>query len=412
MTTMRRQSSSHSETVSWLCIVLMGIISAVHIWKLPPSLDSLSSELGIELVQAGILIGIIQVASIIGGLPTAWMGERLGLRRVILAGMVLLSFGSILGALASSPAMIFISRAVEGIGFLFCVVLGPALLRDRFEPPHVHRALTAWATFQGLAAFIGFTVGTFVVPEFGWRPMWIGAACITVLLIPFVIFLVPKDPAGSVGDAAASGATKTWQLVRVTISRPGPWLAGAIFACYSIQWMAVLGFLPRIYEQYGIQQPGAGLMSAFVGGVNIVGALGAGVLAHKGVKEKHLLVGALGAMAVTSFGLFAIPWQQTSHPALATFLFAVAFSAIGGAAPMLLTRMIGELAQPNGSSAVVMGLMQQIFNLGNFLGPFLIAWFAVQTGGWESSWMLTGTFSLLGIVGTMILLKEKPEREG
>ncbi|MFC3185262.1 MFS transporter, partial [Pseudoglutamicibacter albus] len=118
----------------------------------------------------------------------------------------------------------------------------PALLRDRFEPPHVHRALTAWATFQGLAAFIGFTVGTFVVPEFGWRPMWIGAACITLLLIPFVIFLVPKDPAGSVGDAAASGATKTWQLVRVTISRPGPWLAGAIFACYSIQWMAVLGF--------------------------------------------------------------------------------------------------------------------------------------------------------------------------
>ncbi len=411
MTTMRRQSSSHSETVSWLCIVLMGIISAIHIWKLPPSLDSLSSELGIELVQAGILIGIIQVASIIGGLPTAWMGERLGLRRVILAGMVLLSLGSILGALASSPAMIFISRAVEGIGFLFCVVLGPALLRDRFEPPHVHRALTAWATFQGLAAFIGFTVGTFVVPEFGWRPMWIGAACITLLLIPFVIFLVPKDPAGSVADAAAPGATKTWQLVRVTISRPGPWLAGAIFACYSIQWMAVLGFLPRIYEQYGIQQPGAGLMSAFVGGVNIVGALGAGVLAHKGVKEKHLLIGALGAMAVTSFGLFAIPWQQISHPALATFLFAVAFSAIGGAAPMLLTRMIGELAQPNGSSAVVMGLMQQIFNLGNFLGPFLIAWFAVQTGGWESSWMLTGAFSLLGIAGTMILLKEKPERE-
>ena len=389
----------------------MGIISAIHIWKLPPSLDSLSSELGIELVQAGILIGIIQVASIIGGLPTAWMGERLGLRRVILAGMVLLSLGSILGALASSPAMIFISRAVEGIGFLFCVVLGPALLRDRFEPPHVHRALTAWATFQGLAAFIGFTVGTFVVPEFGWRPMWIGAACITLLLIPFVIFLVPKDPAGSVGDAAASGATKTWQLVRVTISRPGPWLAGAIFACYSIQWMAVLGFLPRIYEQYGIQQPGAGLMSAFVGGVNIVGALGAGVLAHKGVKEKHLLIGALGAMAVTSFGLFAIPWQQISHPALATFLFAVAFSAIGGAAPMLLTRMIGELAQPNGSSAVVMGLMQQIFNLGNFLGPFLIAWFAVKTGGWESSWMLTGAFSLLGIVGTMILLKEKPEKQ-
>ena len=410
MTLMRGQSSSHSETASWLCVVLMGIISAVHVWKLPPALGSLSSELGIQLVQAGVLIGIIQVANIIGGLPTAWMGERIGLRRVILAGMVLLSVGSILGALASSPAMIFISRAVEGIGFLFCVVLGPPLLRDRFEPPHVHRALTAWATFQGLAAFIGFTVGTFVVPEFGWRPMWIGAACITLLLIPFVIFLVPKDPAGSVGDAAA-GSAKMWPLVRVTISRPGPWLAGVIFACYSSQWLAVLGFLPRIYEQYGIQQPGAGLMSAFVGGANILGALGAGVLAHKGVKEKHLLIGALGAMAVTSFGLFAIPWQQTSNPALATFLFAVAFSAIGGAVPMLLTRMIGELAQPDGSSAVVMGLMQQIFNLGSFLGPFLIAWFAVQTGGWESSWMLTGALSLLGIAGTMILLKEKPERE-
>ena len=58
-----------------------------------------------------------------------------------------------------------------------------------------------------------------------------------------------------------------------------------------------------------------------------------------------------------------------------------------------------------------MGLMQQIFNMGNFLGPFLIAWFAVQTGGWESSWMLTAGFSSLGILGTIWLLKGTPQRQ-
>lgn len=402
MTSTRSQTSS----ASWLCVVLVGIMSAVHIWKLPPALESLSEELGVGLVQAGVLIGVIQVASILGGLPTAWLGERLGLRRVIVAGLVLMSLGSLLGAFALSAAMVFVSRAFEGIGFLFCVVLGPALLRDRFEPPHVFRALTAWAMFQGLAAFIGFTAGTFVVPEFGWRPMWVGAAVVTLALIPCVLALVPRDE--EVGSAKGSG---TWRLVRVTISRPGPWLAGAIFACYSIQWMAVVGFLPRIYEQYGIQQPAAGMMSAVVGGVNILGALGAGLLVGRGVTVKRLVIVSFAAMALTSIGLFAVPWDHTAFPALASLVLAIAFSAIGGAVPALLTRMIGELAQPDGSSAVVMGLMQQIFNMGNFLGPFLIAWFAVRTGGWESSWILTAGFSSLGILGTIWLLKGTPQRQ-
>ena len=43
----------------------------------------------------------------------------------------------------------------------------------------------------------------------------------------------------------------------------------------------------------------------------------------------------------------------------------------------------------------VIGLMQQIFNVGNFVGPPLLAGIVTLTGGWQSTWWMTCGFGLL-----------------
>ena len=74
----------------------------MHIWKLPAALAGIQADLGTTLVQAGLLLGIIQVASVVGGLATAVGGEMAGLRRLLVSGLVLLSAASALGAAAPS----------------------------------------------------------------------------------------------------------------------------------------------------------------------------------------------------------------------------------------------------------------------------------------------------------------------
>ena len=47
--------------------------------------------------------------------------------------------------------------------------------------------------------------------------------------------------------------------------------------------------------------------------------------------------------------------------------------------------------------------MQQLFNVGNFIGPFILAWVAVLAGGWQASWVMTCAFSAVGIWLVLLL---------
>ena len=68
-----------------------------------------------------------------------------------------------------------------------------------------------------------------------------------------------------------------------------------------------------------------------------------------------------------------------------------------------MTRVVVDLAPPGGSAPASMGLTQQIFNIGNFTGPMLLASMATITGGWNATWLLTTGFALLGVLLTLLL---------
>src|SRR5699024_9935418 len=73
-------STTLSTNRDWVTVVAVGVVAAAHIWKLPVALPLLEVELGMSLVTAGMLVGIIQLASMVGGLFVAWGGELVGLR--------------------------------------------------------------------------------------------------------------------------------------------------------------------------------------------------------------------------------------------------------------------------------------------------------------------------------------------
>ncbi|NKX52259.1 MFS transporter, partial [Arthrobacter deserti] len=159
----------------------------MHIWKLPGALAMVQLDLSMTLVQAGLLGGVIQAASIAGGLPVALAGEALGLRRMLLLGLALLSTGSVTGALAPGAVLLLASRALEGIGFLLAVVGAPALIRRVAPPRQLNLALTGWATFHGAASLIGLAAGAFFLQVASWRLWWLAMVALTLVPVPFIL---------------------------------------------------------------------------------------------------------------------------------------------------------------------------------------------------------------------------------
>ncbi|MFL4473382.1 CynX/NimT family MFS transporter [Paeniglutamicibacter sp. MACA_103] len=391
---------------AWITIVLVAVVAATHIWKLPSALTIIDAELQLGLVRSGVLLGIIQVASMAGGLLVAWFGEMLGLRRLLMTGLTLLAIGSLFGALAPGVVVLMVSRALEGIGFLLCTVLAPPLIRRCCSPERMNIAMAGWGAFQGTAALIGFAGSALLLQVIDWRVLWLGVAILSLGMLLPLKRLVPADQAAAGDGSATASGRRIW----ITVRSVAPWIAGLAFACYSIQWMAVMGFLPTIYQGAGMDPLRAGLLSALVGGVNVIGALYAGVLIERGRRPRTLLVVCFTVMAFASIGLFGIRWTSDSGTA-ARLGFALVFSSVGGMGPTVLSRVAVDLAPPGGSVAAVIGLMQQIFNVGNFFGPFLIAWIAMQAGGWHASWLMMCAFSVLGIVFTWILTNHRAPRE-
>ncbi|MBT7487474.1 MAG: MFS transporter, partial [Rhodospirillales bacterium] len=91
-----------------------GIIAASHIGKLPPALPQISTELETGLVLSGWIASMISTMGFALGLVAGALADRLGQRRVLIFGLMMLTAGSLLGAFAESSTMMLVARFIEG----------------------------------------------------------------------------------------------------------------------------------------------------------------------------------------------------------------------------------------------------------------------------------------------------------
>ncbi|MES2051718.1 MAG: MFS transporter, partial [Pseudomonadota bacterium] len=145
------------------CVVAAGIVAALHIGKLPPALPVLERVLGISLLQAGFLLSLVQLAGMSLGLLTGLAVQRIGLKRSMVGGLLLLGCASALGALADSAAWLLATRALEGLGFLWVVLPGPGMLRQLVRRDRINSMLGVWGTYMPLGTSLALLLGPWVM---------------------------------------------------------------------------------------------------------------------------------------------------------------------------------------------------------------------------------------------------------
>lgn len=389
-----------------LVVVGVGVCSALHVGKLPVAIPYLQAELGLNLVQAGFLLSLVQLAGLSLGLVVGLLADRLGPRRVMLAGLCVLAAGSAGGALAPDVNRLLLSRVVEGAGFLLTVLPAPGLLRLHLhDPVRLSRALGWWGTYMPMGTALALLLGVPLMAWSGWRTTWWLLALAGLAAAAWLALRVPAPAAGS-GEAAAA-ASSLWPRLKRTLQAPGPWLVALGFLLYSGQWLAVIGFLPTIYVQSGLGATEVAVLSALAAAVNMVGNVAAGRWLARGARPGVLVAlgyGAMAAGAVVTFG-------AVGHPVL-QYLAVLLFSSVGGLIPGTLFGVAVVLAPGRDTVSTTVGWMQQFSALGQFIGPPAVAWWVTRVGGWQWTWVLTGACSLLGLLLAARLQREWRGRPG
>ncbi|MHB8438164.1 MAG: MFS transporter [Acidimicrobiales bacterium] len=97
-------------------------------------------------------------------------GDLLGRRRVFLAGIALFVLSSLLGGFAIDPAMLLVTRAVQGVGAALAAPSALSLLTTVFaDGPARLRALALYTTVSAAGAATGLVAGGVLTELVSWR---------------------------------------------------------------------------------------------------------------------------------------------------------------------------------------------------------------------------------------------------
>ncbi|QIS21169.1 MFS transporter [Nocardia terpenica] len=134
------------------------------------------------------------------------IGDRIGHRRVLLAGFAIFGAASLVCALAPSVGVVIAGRVVQGVGGALLLPGTMAVIVEAFpERGEQARALGTWAAFSSLALPAGPLLGGFLVGWFGWRPVfWINVP-LTAIAIAAILLVVPDRPGDRRGRLDVTG---------------------------------------------------------------------------------------------------------------------------------------------------------------------------------------------------------------
>lgn len=147
-----------------------------------PAFDAMGAELAASpaQIQQSLTAYLLPFA-----LALVWHGaisDAIGRRGFILAGLLLFFFGSLVCALAPSIQWLFAGRALQGLSAGIGIVVGRAMLRDRFDGEQAQKQLATVAILFSLTPALAPVCGGWLLPLVGWRGIFGFLALIGALL--------------------------------------------------------------------------------------------------------------------------------------------------------------------------------------------------------------------------------------
>jgi EmrB/QacA subfamily drug resistance transporter len=209
-----------------LVLVLALLVTSIDHTIINVALPSLVGELGAD--SAGLQWIVASYTVVFAGLllTAGSLGDRLGRRRALVAGVATFMAGSIGAALATSTGALVASRAVMGLGGALIMPTTLSILVNVFGDPRERaKAIAVWTAVSGLGIALGPIAGGALMRSFSWSAVfWINVPLLAAALVG-AFHVVPDsrdphatrlDPIGALLSIASIGS-----LVYAVIDAPG-----------------------------------------------------------------------------------------------------------------------------------------------------------------------------------------------
>lgn len=306
----------------------------------------------------------ISLSFVLGLFTGRWV-DRVGPRRVLLAGAASLVAGLLLTTLVDSLVLGYFTY---GIGVGFAIACGYVPMVATVGGWFVKKRATAIGFAVagiGLGTLVGSPLAARLIDATSWRTTYVifalgGGACMIV-----AAFVAERGPAA------------------VTVAAPRPLLELLRIRSFSIIYVSTIlvgygifipfVFLVRSAEGRGVDDVAAALLVGLIGGSSIVGRLGLGALADR-----------LGAIRlnIASFAVLAsshLIWLFAGSSYVLLVIYAITLGVGYGGFIALSPAVIAEVFGLDGLGGMI-GMQYTAAGVGALTGPPLAGWLIDRSG--------------------------------
>jgi MFS transporter, CP family, cyanate transporter len=351
-----------------IAVVVISINLRAAVASVGPELNAIRRDLGLSSAGASVLtaapVFCFGALAVLG----PWLTRRFGLRRAVLLSMLAILVGLIV-RIGPDIATLFIGTLIAAGGIASANVLMPVIIKRDFpDTTGLMMGLYTAALVGSAAAGAGLTVPIGQAFGSGWR---VGLGVWAVLAAVGVVIWLPHLRGDRVADVEAGHVPAQLRHDRLA------WLVTLFFGLQSLNFYAVLNWLPSLYQDHGYSAAAAGGLLSLSALVQLPVALVLPAIASRMHNQRSLVV---GAVLLTAIGFVGILVAPTTLAALWVVILGVGQGAAFAIALILLVLR----TRTHESTTQLSAMAQSVGYLIAGVGPLVVGVMHATSGGWTT----------------------------
>ena len=336
------------------------------------SIASLSTDLipglGLSFAALGVLIGLYFLPGVIVSLPAGAASRRLGDKRLVLVGLVLMTVGAVVSALAGDSTTLAIGRVVSGVGGVTLNVVMSKMVIDWFTGREVVLAMAIFVNSFPIGVGVAMLTLAPISAFAGWQAA-MGIVALTTFAALMAVWALcvphPNDAQVTGARSLAAAALRRSELFLVCV-------AGAIWGIFNGCFAILFGFAPSLLATNdGTSSATVGIVVGTAIWCSAASVQVGGLLGQRWVKPATLMM--TGAIAWSVCLLALAFWKSVGAEAL------VLAGIVMGLPVGTIMAMPAEVLRPE-TRALGMGYFYLWLYVGHGSLPPIAGWVQDATG--------------------------------
>ncbi|MGC7101006.1 DHA2 family efflux MFS transporter permease subunit [Amycolatopsis lurida] len=227
-------------------IALMAVIASVS--GLNVAQTHLAVEFGAAQTTVLWIINSYTLALAALLLPLGALGDRLGRKPVLIAGLGLFGAANVVASLAPTAEIMIVARVAAGIGAAMIMPITLAVITSTFPEERRGKAIGVWTGVAGGGGILGMFLSALLVDVADWRWLFVLPVALVAVALGMTLKSVPnsRERSSHAFDTIGALVSAVAVVGLIFVLQEGPergWTAPATLISLAVGLVAAIGFV-------------------------------------------------------------------------------------------------------------------------------------------------------------------------